>query len=211
MSDLILFAESTWQSPWAFHVLVALEELGVRYQLETVPLPIPPTDRARLLEHALLGKVPVLVDGPLWLGESSAITEYLAERFAPPRHPRIMPADPIERARAREVMSWLRTALFGLREERPTTSVFQKPVHKPLGDKASADAAELVRVAERLVPSGRQTLFHDWSVADADLALALMRLVANEDPTPPRIADYALAQFARPSVRKFMSFVPTTK
>lgn len=211
MSDLILYAESTWQSPWAFHALVALEELGLHYKLETVPLPIPAADRAKLLEHALLGKVPVLVDGPLWLGESSAISEYLAERFAPPKHPRIMPADPVERARARQIMSWLRTALFGLREDRPTSSVFQKPVRKPLSEKAVADAAELVRVAERLLEPGRQTLFHDWSVADADLALALMRLVANEDPVPPRIAEYALAQFSRASVRRFLSYVPTTR
>jgi glutathione S-transferase len=211
MSELVLYAESTWQSPWVFHVLVALEELAVPYTLELLPLPIPPADGAKLRTHALLGKVPVLVDGPLWLSESSAITEYLAERFAPPKHPRIMPADPVERARARQIMSWLRTGLMGLREERPTTSVFSKSVRRPLGERARADAAELVGVAERLLASDRQTLFRDWSVADTDLALALMRLVANEDPTPPRVSEYALAQFARPSVRNYVSQVPTTR
>ncbi len=211
MSDLTLYAESTWQSPWAFHVLVALEELGVRYKLETVPLPIPAGERKHLQEHAVIGKVPVLVDGALWLTESSAISEYLAERFAPPKHARIIPGDPTERARARQVMSWLRTSLFALREERPTTSVFQKPVRKPLGAQAAADAAELVRVSEQLLDGKRHALFHEWSVADADLGLAVMRLVANEDPVPARLADYALAQFARASVRKFLSYVPTTR
>lgn len=36
MADLTLYVDSTWQSPWAFHVMVGLEELGVRYRLEPV-------------------------------------------------------------------------------------------------------------------------------------------------------------------------------
>ena len=32
-------------------------------------------------------------------------------------------------------MSWLRTSLMALREDRPTTSVFKRPVTKPMSEK----------------------------------------------------------------------------
>ncbi len=209
-SELVLYADSTWQSPWVFHVLVALEELRASYRLEALAMPIPPDRRAELQRHAVLGKVPCIADGDVWLTESSAISEYLAERFPPPAHPRLLPSSLIERARARQVMSWLRTSLMGLREDRPTSSVFQRPLNKPLSAKAKADAAEVVRVTEQLLAPGAKTLFAEWSIADADLALMLMRLVANNDAVPQRVVDYALAQWGRPSVRKFLAYIPTT-
>ncbi|HEY6034642.1 MAG TPA: hypothetical protein VIV58_10295, partial [Kofleriaceae bacterium] len=104
-----------------------------------------------------------------------------------------------------------RTSLQPLRDERPTSSVFQRPLRTPLSEKAREHAAELVRVAEQLLPSSAKHLFGDWSIADADLAMALMRLIANEDPIPARLHDYALGQWARPSVRKYLSYVPTNR
>jgi glutathione S-transferase len=208
-SELVLYGEATWQSPWVFHAMVALEELGVAYRLVTLPLPIPSEQRREIEGRAVIGKVPVLVDGALWLSESLAISEYLAERFGPPAHPRLLPAVAIDRARARQLMSMLRTSLSALREDRPTTSVFGKPVARPLSEGGKRDAAELVRVADRLVRG--EFLFDAWCIADADLALALMRLVANGDPVPPRIADYARAQWQRASVRRYLaSAAPST-
>jgi len=210
MADIVLYAESTWQSPWVFHAMVALAELGVRHKLEIVPLPMPAERRAELQRLAVIGKVPVLVDGDVAIGESLAITEYLAERFAPPAHPRLFPAALGDRARARQLMSFVRTSLFALREDRPTTSVFQRPVHTPLSEAARKDADELVRVVDTILPAGAQHLFGAWSIADADLALALMRLVANSDPVPERLVEYALAQWSRDSIRRYLAYIPTT-
>jgi glutathione S-transferase len=203
MSELTLYADDDYVSPWVFHAMVALEELKVSYELKTLHLPIEPAQRAELQRHAVLGKVPCLRDGELWLTESSAISEYLHERFG-----RLYPKDAAERARARQVLSWLRTSMMPLREDRPTSSVFGKPVHKPLSDKARGDASELVRIAEQLVPAGRQTIASEWCIADADLALMLMRLVANGDAVPERIAAYTRAQWSRPCVQAFLARVP---
>jgi glutathione S-transferase len=209
--ELTLYGDSGFESPWVFHAMVALEELGVRYKLETRKLPLSTDEKFRLQEKAVLGKVPCLAHGAFWLTESAAISEYLSETFAPPAHPRIMPADPQQRARARQVMSWLRTSLFGLREDRPTSSVFQRPINKPLGEKGRADATELVRVAEQLIAPGKTTLFDEWCMADADLALALMRLIANSDTSmTQRLIDYGLAQWGRKSVRRYLAYIPTT-
>ena len=208
---LTLYAESGWVSPWVFHVMTALEEKRLPYQLELVPLPIPPDTKAMLEERAGLGKVPVLAHGELWLTESLAISEYLAETFPFPEYPRLFPADLAERARARQIMSYLRTDLFALREARPTSSVFGTPATEPLGDQAATQAAHLVALATKLLAPGRTTLFAAWCLADADLALASMRLITSGDPVPAVVRAHAEAQWRRPSLRAFLDRTGATQ
>ncbi|MEO8699805.1 MAG: glutathione transferase [Kofleriaceae bacterium] len=208
--DLTLYAESTWMSPWVFHAMVALEEKGLPYKLVVVPVPMAADMKAMLRQRSILGKVPIVVHDDIWISESLAISEYLAERFPAPDYPRLFPANLAARARARQVMSMLRTSFFGLREDRPTASVFGRPVTTAMTDKGNADAAELLRIAAAMIVPGTRTLFDDWCIADADLGLMLMRLVASEDPMPPHLVDYALAQWDRKSVRKYIAHLPTT-
>jgi glutathione S-transferase len=204
MTTRILYVDAGWISPWACHALVALEEKRLPYTIETVVLPIPAAIRAELAARSLTGKVPVLVDGDVAIGESLAISEYLAETYPFPGHPRLFPADLVQRARAREVMSWLRTELFALRAERPTTTVFGAATTAPLSAAAQADADELVRIASRLIAPGATSLFADWCIADADLAIALQRLIRSRDPVPAHLVAYAEAQWQRPSLRAFV-------
>lgn len=210
MSELTLYAESSWVSPWVFHAMVALEELQLPYRLEVVPMPIPAAQRASLEQRAVIGKVPLLVHGDLWITESLAISEYLAERFPPPGHARLLPEGLAERARARQLMSMLRTGQSALREDRPTSTVFGRPSHRPFSERGRAEANDLVRIANALIAPGRGHLFGTWCIADADLSLALMRLIANEDPVPEHLVTYALAQWDRRSVRRFIAHLPTT-
>jgi len=210
MSELTLYGDASWQSPWVFHAMVALEELNLKFKLDPLRFPIATEIKSQLRVHALLAKTPCLVHGEFWLTESAAISEYLSETFTPPAHPRILPATVEERARARQVMGWLRTSLFGLREDRPTSSVFMRPVTAPLSEKARQDAEELISVAEQLIPSGKTHMFSEWSIADADLALMLMRLDANNDRVPQRLIDYSIAQWGRHSVRKYLAYIPTS-
>lgn len=209
MSDLTLYCDAKWESPWSFHAIVALNELGVPYRLVPVQSPISPEIRTTLRENATLGLTPCLAAGDFWLTESAAISEYLAEVYPTPAHPSLYPTDRHERARARQLMSWLRTSMMGLRGDRPTSSVFMRPVKNPLSDKGRADADELVRVAMQVIPHGATQLFAQWSIAEADFALMLMRLVANGDPVPQTVHDYTLAQWGRQSIRKFVGYIPT--
>ena len=211
MPELTLHATSQWDSPWVFHAMVALEEKGLPYRLEVESTPLSAARKAELRERSIIGKLPILAHGDVWISESLAISEYLAERFPAPDHPRLFPADLAQRARARQLMSALRTSMLGLREDRPTSSVFGRPTAKPLSDRGKADADELVRIASALLPAGGGPLFGEWCIADADLALMLMRLVANGDEVPPHVAAYTVSQWDRRSVGKFLSHLPTTR
>ncbi len=203
-NELILHGELGWVSPWVFHAMVALEEKGLPYELRLWPLPLPPAVKAALVAKNGVGKVPILEHGAVAIGESLAISEYLAETFPTPGHPRIFPADLAERARARQVMSFLRSSLFALREARPTTSVFGAPVTTPLSPAAQAQADELIGAARHALAPGRTTIASAWCIADADLGLALMRLVKNGDPVPDLLRAAAEATWARPSVQVYL-------
>jgi glutathione S-transferase len=203
-TPLTLYGESTWVSPWVFHVMTALEEKQLSYTLELVSLPMTPEQKKLLIDRSVVGKVPVLRHGDLWLTESLAISEYLAETFRYPDYPRLFPEDLAERALARQVMSYLRTDIMALRDARPTTSVFGKPVTNPIEGKAKAQADDLVRLASARIQPGKSSMFTTWSIADADLALALMRLVKNGDPVPDHIRAYTVEQWSRPSLRAYI-------
>lgn len=200
-----LYGERHLDSPFVFTAFVALLEKRVPFAFRLLDLTAGATRTPEFAERSLTARVPTLDVGAFSLSESAAIVEYLEEAFPPPAHARVLPVSIEERARARQVLGWLRSDLTSLRQERPTSSIFFEPVTTPLGDKARGDADKLVRVALTLL-GDRATLFETWSIADADLTLALMRLVANGDALPAPLRDYAQAQWQRPSIARFLAF-----
>jgi glutathione S-transferase len=201
MDKLTLYVDGFCISPYALSAFVALEEKRLPYELREVPLQSRAQHDASY--RARTNRVPALQHGDFWLAESQAIAEYLAEAFPFPAHPRLFPEDLRERAICHELMSWLRSDLMPIREERSTYTVFYEPTKTPLSTEGQQAAARLVRACDSLV-SDRPTLFGQWCIADVDLGMMLMRLRANGDPLPPKLAAYADAQWARPSVRKWV-------
>jgi glutathione S-transferase len=91
-----------------------------------------------------------------------------------------------------------------IREERAThTFLYGHPV-PPLSPAGRAAADKLIAAASAFIPDGRTSLFDTFSIADADLAMMLMRLVGNGEPVPAKVADFVAAQWRRPSVRAFV-------
>jgi len=199
-----LYIDSHFSSPYAMTVFVALTEKGQAFDLKKIDLE---TQENRSDAYAKLlptRRVPTLVHGDFHLAESSAITEYLDELLPAPAYPRLYPAELRARATARQVQAWLRSDLMPIRQERSTATVFVKPATAPLSDAGRKASGALFEAVERLLPVGGANLFGDWSIADTDLAMMLMRLVASGDPVPQRLADYARAQWQRPSVQQWV-------
>lgn len=204
---LRLHADAAHVSPWVFSAFIALREKELAFDRVDHSLPRGELRAAAFQERSLTGKVPVLEHDGWWLSESMGIAEYLAETFPFPKHPRLFPENLQERGRCRQVMLWLRTELAPLRDARPTTSIFHadRAARAPLSPAAAESAAELVRVASLLVKPAASTLFGSWCIADADLALCLQRLRANGDALPLPLAEYADAQWQRPSVKEWLA------
>jgi glutathione S-transferase len=156
-------------------------------------------------EQSLTARVPSIEIDWFFLSESLAIVEYLDETLPAPKYTRLLPSDVQQRARARQVLGWLRSDLSALKQERPTnTFFFGKRAEKPLEPVARADADKLVRVASSML-GDRATLFDAWSIADADLALALWRLVKNGDAVPESLRTYAETAWQRPSIAAWIN------
>ncbi len=199
---LKLHSDSFYISPYGFSCWVALREKEIPFEYVSVSLPDQEQRGAAFRDRSITGKVPMLEHDGFCLAESSAIIEYLEETFAPPQYTRLFPADTQKRARARQIMAWIRSDLLPIRDERPTHTMFYERAQTPLSPAGRAAAENLIRVAEQLLPEGETSLFGAFTIADADLALMLHRLILNGDEVPARLRAFAEAQWKRPSALK---------
>ena len=199
---LTLFADTFWISPYVFSCFVTLREKGLDFSVDPVALPTKEQEVPAFRDGTLTGRVPALRHGDFWLAESQAIIEYLEDAF--PDTPRVLPRGARERARARQILAWLRSDLMPIREERSTATMFYERAAVPLSAAGEAAAAKLLRVADLLVPQGSGSIFGAWSQADSDLAFMLHRLLLNGHEVPAKIRAYAEREWQRPSVQEFV-------
>lgn len=207
--SLVLYGSEMWNSPYVLSCFVTLEEKRLPFETRLIALHRGAQHEAAYVDVSLTSRVPALVDGALTLSESSAIVEYLEDKYAPPEHPRVLPAGLAERARARQIMAWVRSDVGPLRDERSTEFVFFEPAATPpltpLSDAGRRAADKVVRIASTLVPEDGGPLFGAWCIADTDLAMMLWRLSRTAHPLPTKLKTFADAQWARPSVQKFVT------
>ena len=200
---LTLYADAFWISPYVFTCFVALREKGLPFAIEEVALQDGAQHKTEFRDRSITGRVPALRHGDFWLAESTAIVEYLEEAF--PRSPRVLPTDVKARARARQMLSWIRSDLGALRDERSTTTMFYDRAVRPLTHAGEAAAEKLARVVKTLLPEHGGPLFGAWSIADSDLAFMLHRLILNEYELDPKVRAWADSQWWRPSVQEFVT------
>jgi len=177
------------------------EELGLPYQIATVPLH-PKTDAHRALQP--FGQVPMITDGDLALFESGAIVLYLAEG-----------TDLLPGARRAQITQWVIAALnsvepalagwVGTRMAERMPQFFGPPsppevvahLRKTLDGKLAALDAQL---------AGRDWIAGAFSAADLVLA-DVLRMAAAEGALDawPALADYVARATARPAFGRAMA------
>jgi len=208
-SRLVLYGDATWSSPYVLSCFVALLEKKLPFDVQTVALQEGVQRSADYVRTSLTARVPALVDGDFSLSESSAIIEYLEERWPAPDHAALLPRDSHQRARARQIMAWVRSDLMPIREERSAEYVFYPhdtlPPYAPLSRAALRAVEKLVSLAERVVPADGGPLFGAWCAADTDLAMMLQRLVKTDEPLPAHLRAFAEREWQRPSVQAYVS------
>ena len=92
--------------PFSHRCRIVLYEKGMDFQVIDVDLFSKADEMAAVNPH---GRVPVLAERDLVLFEPNIINEYIDERFP---HPQLMPADPIMRARARQLLIGMEREIF---------------------------------------------------------------------------------------------------
>ena len=148
------------------------------------------------------GRVPILVERDLILYESNIINEYIVERFP---HPQLMPADPVQRGRARLLLLNFERELF---------------VHVEALEKQDSKKMEKARLLIRdglaklapVVTKNKFMLGDDFSMIDVALAPLLWRLehYGIELPkTAAPVQKYAERIFSRPKFAE--SLTPAEK
>jgi glutathione S-transferase len=206
--SLVLYGSEMWNSPYVLSCFVALREKRLPFDLRIVALQRGQQHEPAYVAASLTARVPALADGALSLSESSAIVEYLEDKFPAPEHPRALPADVGERARARQLMAWVRSDVGTLRDERSSEHVFfpaaALPPLAPLSDAGRRAAEKVLRIASAVIPEGGGPLFGGaWCVADTDLAMMLWRLSKTGYALPQNVRAFADAEWERASVREF--------
>lgn len=200
---IILYSDAAFFSPYVMSAFVSLTEKALPFSLTPINLSAGENLQAGYGQLSVTRRVPTLVIDDFQLSESSAISEYLEERFSSPEYARIYPQDRQERAKAREIQAWLRSDLVPIRAERPTEVVFAGLKLPTLSEHAQQSANRLISGLERLLSDGRKNLFSEWCITDTDLALMLNRLVLNGDALPEYLRQYASYQWQRPSVQQW--------
>lgn len=202
---ITLWSDANFFSPYVMSVYVALAEKGLTFSLKTVDLDSGEHLQPQWQGYALTRRVPVLEIDGFELSESSAIDEYLEDRFALPEWERIYPHDLQKRARARQIQAWLRSDLVPIRTERSTDVVFAGVKKPALSEEGLSSARKLIDTASSLLSQGNPNLFGEWCIADTDLALMLNRLILNGDDVPQLLVDYATFQWQRASVQRYLA------
>ncbi|MFN2645044.1 MAG: glutathione S-transferase family protein [Burkholderiales bacterium] len=179
-------------SSWSLRPWLAMKMLDIAF--DEIPIPLyAPGAKARILEHSPAGKVPILKDGALVVWDSLAILEYLAERY-----PRLWPADPSERAKARSISAEMHS---GFAQLRAHMSMNVRKRYPGKGRTAEVEQ-DIGRVSEIWAAAKGPFLFGEFSAADAMYAPVVLRFrtYAVEGPNQR----YMDAMLALPAMRDWI-------
>lgn len=195
-------------SSWSMRPWVLMREAGIAFEEVMVRFDGfgPQSEfKRRIAAVSPVGKVPVLVDGPLVVWDTLAIAETLAEQF-PDRA--LWPRDALARARARSVCAEMHSGFSALRATCPMNIEAELPEIGALvlrdQPAVAADLARLVAMwSELLHAHGGPMLFGAFSIADAYFAPVVMRIHTYALPVPDAVAGYVQRVRALRAVREW--------
>lgn len=195
----------TAATPNGKKVSIALEELGLPYEVRRVNLQAEEQLRPEFLALNPNHKIPVLEDDGIVVWESGAILLHLGERHDP--EGRILPKDPRQRLAA------IQYAFFQTGGIGPNLGRLGAALRKP-GEKNQemieifrGEVARLLGVLERILGDGRPYLAGAYSIGDImhyPWLKLLLDLGAKEITEQKRVVEWLGRIGARPAVQRGM-------
>ncbi|MDR3497336.1 MAG: glutathione S-transferase family protein [Ancalomicrobiaceae bacterium] len=186
-------------SSWSLRPWLLLKHAGIEFDEQLIRLD-EPTTKAEILAVSPSGRVPCLIDGGIFVWETLAIIEYVAETHP---HLAIWPRDRAARAVARAISNEMHAGFMGLRSACPM-NLRRRFAWRDRGAAAANDVAritQLWRDARRRFGQDGPFLFGAFSAADAMYAPVVYRLDGYSWPLDADIAAYVAAMLDLPEMR----------
>ena len=201
MAQLKIVVGNKNYSSWSLRPWLALEQCGVPYEEQVIPLDQEGTV-AQIARFSPSGRVPALLDGELTIWDSLAICEYLNEKFPAAQ---LWPKDPAARAVARSVSAEMHSGFTGLRTHCQMKVKESLPMAEPR-DEVKADLARIDALwtdCRRRFGAGGPFLFGAFSIADAMFAPVVSRLRTYALPVSPSARAYVDTVWNSPGMQKW--------
>jgi GST-like protein len=202
----------TWTTPNGRKIPIALEEMGLPYEVKAVNIGNNEQFAPEFLEISPNNKIPAIVDhgaagGPLAIFESGAILLYLAERSG-----MLLPTSPAGRAKAMEWLFW-QVGGIGPMLGQLNYFVTRAPEKLPLAiGRFQDEAIRLLSVMEKRLGEAAYLGGNEYSRADiasypwVSVGLGMVRGVAGDAlPPTPAIDRWVSTIGARPAVQRGMA------
>lgn len=201
-STLKLIIGDKNRSSWSFRPWLLLKEAGIPFEETQLRLG-KEGDRSKIDKLSPSGKVPVLIDGETKIWESTAICEYVAEKYP---ETNLCPKDPRAKALARSVSHEMHAGFLTLRKNMPFSCTSRFPGWA-VPDDVRPEIDRIVRIWEECrakYGAGGPFLFGDFSVADAMYAPVAIRFLVYDIKLPVAAKTYQETLLARPAVNEWM-------
>lgn len=190
-------------SSWSLRPWLVLKMLNEPFEEKHIDLTASDC-KARLLACNPAGKVPLLIDQQLRIGDSLAICEYLAECFPAAG---LWPDDAATRAIARAVVAEMHAGFAALRSELPMNVCGDFPASTPSAV-AQADIARISSLWENLRQQHQGSgpfLFGQFSIADAFFAPVVWRFHSYHVALDGHAAAYATHMRQLPAMQEWLA------
>ena len=167
----LLIGDKLWSS-WSLRPWLALKHTGAPFTETLIRLRREETNADARAAGSPNGQVPVLKDGDVTIWDSTAICEYLAEKFPAAR---LWPTDATARALGRAAAAEMHSSFHSLRGECPMDLSLRAKLE--VSELTHGDLRRLVELWSGLLERFRgQFLVGDWSIADAFFTPVATRL-----------------------------------
>ena len=191
-------------SPNCQRVKVVLEEKKLPYETVNVDLRAGAQKTPDYLKINPYGKVPAIIDGNAVLYESCIINEFLDEKYPSPR---LMPAEPGPRAKARILIDFGLTQMDSVYTKLRMEMMKEEKERNQETVKTAKDDIKkrLQRLEQEL--GDKDYLMGEFSLVDADLLPRFTRLEGFgvlPDASLPRLGKYLQRMKERPSVKSIL-------
>ncbi|MEO1132729.1 MAG: glutathione S-transferase family protein [Cyanobacteria bacterium J06639_1] len=203
MSDFSIVIGNKNYSSWSLRGWLGLKLTGIEFEEIRIPLN-QTTTHDTILRYSPSGRVPALRHDDLWVWESLAIAEYLAEVFP---EAGLWPSDRAARARARAVSAEMHAGFVPLRQHMPMDCRSHHPDRgREPGVKENCDRITTIwNECRAQFGSTGDFLFGAFSIADAFFAPVVSRFRTYAVELDPVSRAYADAIWAFPAMQEWVT------